>query len=365
MVRAEAESRRVVTVPADTAHPAARRPRRRGALLAQPLSRLTGIAAAALVLGVISAASLALGSAELELGTVLGALTAFDGSNGHLIVLELRLPRTLVGILVGAAMALAGAIMQGVTRNPLADPGILGVNAGASLAVVLAIVVAGITDVGEYVWFALAGAALASGVVYALGSVGRGGATPLRLALAGAVLAALLTSLTSAVLVLDANTLDQFRFWAVGSIAGRDLDVVADVLPFIVVGSALALVSGRQLNALSLGDDVARSLGQHTGVVRLALSAAVALLAGGAVAAAGPIAFVGLAVPHAARAMVGPDYRWILPYAALLGPSLLLASDISGRILARPGEVQVGIMTALVGAPVLIWLVRQRRLAEV
>lgn len=326
---------------------------------------MVGIVVSGFVLLAIAFASLALGSVELEPATVIRAFTAFDGSNGHLIVLELRLPRTLVGVAVGAALGLAGTVMQGVTRNPLAEPGILGVNAGAALAVVVAIALLGIADPGGYVWFALLGASAASVAVYALGMIGRGGSAPLRLALAGAVLAALLASLTSAVLVLDANTLDQFRFWAVGSIAGRDLGVLADVLPFVVVGSTLALVSGRQLNALSLGDDVARSLGQRTGLVRLGMAAAVVLLAGGAVAAAGPIAFVGLAVPHAARTIVGPDYRWILPYAALLGPSLLLAADIAGRILARPGEVQVGIMTALVGAPVLIWLVRQRRLTEV
>lgn len=319
----------------------------------------------ALALCVVALASLALGSAELELGAVIRAFTAFDGSNGHLIVIELRLPRTLIGLGVGAALALAGCVMQGVTRNPLAEPGILGVNAGASLAVVIAIALLGVAHPAGYVWFALAGAAVASVLVYALGSVGRGGAAPMQLALAGAVLAALLTSLTSAILVLDANTLDQFRFWAVGSIAGRDLGVLIAVLPFLLGGGVLALVSGRQLNALSLGDDVARSLGQRVGLVRLAMAVSVVLLAGGAVAAAGPIAFVGLAVPHAARALVGPDYRWLVPYAALLGPSLLLASDILGRILARPGEVQVGIMTALIGAPVLIWLVRQRRLAQV
>lgn len=324
-----------------------------------------GLAAAGLALFVAVLASLALGSAELELETVIGAFTAFDGSNGHLIVLELRLPRTLVGLGVGAALGMAGCIMQGVTRNPLAEPGILGVNAGASLAVVLAIAVLGIGDPAGYVWFALAGAALASVLVYALGSLGHGADAPLRLVLAGAVLAALLTSLTAAILVLDANTLDQFRFWAVGSIAGRNLGVLVAVLPFLLAGGALALVSGRQLNTLSLGDDIARSLGQRVVLVRLLLAVSVVLLAGAAVAAAGPIAFVGLAVPHVARALVGPDYRWLLPYAAVIGPCLLLVSDIVGRILARPGEVQVGIMTALIGAPVLIWLVRQRRLAQV
>jgi iron complex transport system permease protein len=328
-------------------------------------ARAVGLSIAATLMVALALASLALGSAELDLRTVVAAFTAFDGSNGHLIVLELRLPRTLVGVAVGAALALAGAVMQGVTRNPLADPGILGINAGASLAVVIAIAGLRVAEPRGYIWFALAGAALASVAVYALGAAARGGSAPLRLTLAGAVLAALLTSLTSAVLVLDTTTLDEFRFWAVGSIAGRGLDVLAAVLPFLVVGAVLALPAGRQLNALSLGEDVARSLGQRTDVVRLGLAVAVVLLAGAAVAAAGPIAFVGLAVPHAARAIVGPDYRWILPYAACLGASLILASDILGRVVARPGELQVGIMTALVGAPILVWLVRRQRLADV
>jgi iron complex transport system permease protein len=346
---------------ADARPAAAERP----ALLAGPGRRLGGLVACGGLLGVIALLSLALGSAEIDVGQVIGALTAFDDSNEHLIVTELRVPRTAVGIAVGAALALAGTLMQGVTRNPLAEPGILGVSAGASLLVVVAIAAFGITGVGGYIWFALAGAAAASVLVFALGSIGRSGATPVRLALAGAVLAAFLGSLTSAILVLDAHTLDQFRFWDVGAIAGRDLSMLATVAPFLLVGAVIALGAGRQLNALSLGDDVARSLGQRVGVVRVLAVAGVVLLAGAAVALAGPIVFVGLAVPHAARILVGPDYRWLLVYALLLGPSLLLGADILGRIVARPSEVQVGVMTALVGVPVFIWLVRRGRLAEV
>lgn len=317
-----------------------------------------------MVLAGVGLSSLALGSAELELGSVVGAFTAFDGSNAHLIVTELRLPRTLIGLVVGVALAVAGTLMQGVTRNALAEPGILGVNAGASFAVVIAISALGISSTAGYVWFALAGAAVASVIVYALGSLGRGGATPVRLAMAGAVLAALLVSLTSAILVLDAQTLDQFRFWVVGSIAGRDREVLLAVLPFVVAGSLMAVALGRQLNALSLGEDLARSLGQRVGLVRTTAWTAVILVAGGAVAGAGPIAFVGLAVPHAARMLVGADYRWITAYAIVLGPILLLGADILGRIAARPAELQVGIMTALIGGPIFIWLVRRNRLSE-
>lgn len=335
------------------------------------LLRGWGLRTVLLVLGVaalagVALASVAYGSKPIALDRVLGAFLAFDGSNDHLIVRSLRVPRTLAGIGVGAALGLAGAVMQGVTRNPLADPGILGVNAGASLAVVIAISVFEVSSLSVYVWFAFVGAAGASVAVYALGSLGslgRDGATPVKLALAGAALSALLGALTTAVLLLDATTLDQFRFWVVGSLAGRDAAIVGQVAPFLAVGAIVALGSARALNALGLGDDVARSLGQRVGLARLTAAVAVVLLTGAAVAAAGPIGFVGLTVPHVARAITGPDYRWVLPYSMVGAPILLLGADIVGRIVARPGELQVGIVTALLGAPFFIALVRRRRLA--
>jgi iron complex transport system permease protein len=317
-----------------------------------------------LVLALCAAASLVYGSVGMSWGTAVSALTSFDGSNEHVIVRELRVPRTLIGIAVGAALALAGALMQGVTRNPLAEPGILGVNAGAALAVVLAIHLLGVSSAAGYVPFALVGAALAAVVVYALGATGRAGATPVRLALAGTVLAALLGSVTSAILVIDVDTLDQFRFWTVGSLAGRDMGVFLDVLPVLAAGTLIALACGRSLNALSLGEDVARSLGERVHLTRALAALAVVLLAGGSVAAAGPIAFVGLAVPHVVRTLVGTDWRWVLAYCALGGPLLLLASDIAGRLVAPPGELQVGIVTALVGAPLFVALARRRKLAS-
>jgi iron complex transport system permease protein len=323
-----------------------------------------GLAAAGAALAGCVLASLAIGSLDVPLGEVIAAFTAFQETDEHVIVRELRVPRTEVGLLVGAALGASGALMQGVTRNPLADPGVLGINAGAALAVVLAIFLLGVTSVAGYAWFALAGAALSAVVVLALGGTGRGGATPIKLALAGAVLAALLVALTSAVLVLDVSTLDEFRFWIVGSIAGRDSGVALSVLPFIAAGLVVALVAGRWLNALALGDDVARSLGQRVGRARAAAAAGFVLLAGGAVAAAGPIVFVGLTVPHAARALVGADYRWIVPWSAVLGAILLLASDVAGRVIARPAELEVGIVTAALGAPAFIWIVRRPRLAE-
>jgi iron complex transport system permease protein len=272
--------------------------------------------------------------------------------------------RTLLGLTVGAALGLAGAVMQGVTRNPLADPGLLGVNAGAALAIVSGLYFFGITSSSSYVWFAFVGAAVAGVVVYALGAMGRGGATPVKLAIAGAAVSALMASLTSAMLLLDSATLDQYRFWAVGSIAGRELDVLWGVLPFILLGIAIALLLGRELNGLALGEDVARSLGQRVGLVRLGAAASVVLLCGGATAAAGPIWFVGLTVPHVARALTGPDHRWLLPYSMLIGAVLLTLADVIGRVLVRPGELEVGIVTAFLGAPVFIAFVRRRRIAE-
>lgn len=340
------------------------RPPRPPALARVAWVRAAGLVAAAGALAFAALASVAVGSKPIPLGTVLDAFFSFDGSNDQLIVRSLRVPRTAVGLGAGLALGVAGAVMQGVTRNPLAGPGILGVNAGASLAVVIAIYAFGISDLSVYVWFAFAGTLGASLLVYGLGSMGREGATPVKLALAGAAVSALLGALTSAVLLLDIATLDQFRFWVVGSLAGRDGDIVRQVAPFLAVGALLAFGSARSLNALSLGDDVARSLGSRVGAARAVSAASVVLLVGSAVAAAGPIGFVGLTVPHVARAICGPDYRWVLPYSAVLAPLLLLVADIVGRVVARPGEIEVGIVTAFVGAPFFIALVRRRKLAE-
>ena len=308
--------------------------RRPKGLVRSRSARAAGLAASLVLLGLVNLASIAFGSKQIPFATVIDALFNFDPElNDHLIVRSLRIPRNTVGLLVGAALGLAGAVMQGVTRNPLADPGILGVSAGASLFVVVGIYVFGVGTLLGYVWFAFAGALVASLVVYFLGSLGREGATPVKLALAGAALTAFLASITTAILLIDVATLDQYRFWAVGSLAGRTPQVAAQVAPFIAVGGLMALVSGRLLNALSLGDDVARSLGQKVGLSRAFSAASVVLLTGAATAAAGPIGFVGLTVPHVARAITGPDYRWILPYSAVLAPVLLLGSDIIGLSL--------------------------------
>jgi len=327
--------------------------------------RTLGLLAAFVLLGVLVLVSVAVGSKPIAPGTVLEALFGYDDRlEEHVIVRDLRLPRTEVALLVGVALGLSGAVMQGVARNPLADPGILGVNAGAALMVVVGIYVFGVANLYGYVWFAFAGALVASVAVYAIGSLGREGATPIKLSLAGAALTAFLASLTTAILLLDAATLDQYRFWAVGSLAGRDASIAAQVAPFVIAGALIALACGPALNALALGDDLARGLGQRVGRARAASAAAVVLLCGAATAAAGPIGFVGLVVPHVARLICGPDYRWILPYSLVLAPILLLGADILGRVIIRPAELQAGIVTAAIGAPFFVWLVRRRNLAE-
>jgi len=324
-----------------------------------------GLVGCVVLLVLVSLLSIAIGSKQIPLSTVIDALRHYNEANtDHVIVRSLRVPRTLIGLMVGAALGLSGALMQGVTRNPLADPGILGVNGGAALFVVGGIYWFGLSSLTSYVWLAFLGAAAASVAVYFLGSMGREGATPVKLALAGAALTAMLGSLTTALLIRDVDTFDQFRFWSVGSFAGRGPDIAKQVAPFILVGIVLALFCGRVLNALSLGDDVAKSLGQRVGLARAFVAVVVVLLCGAATAAAGPIGFIGLTIPHVARLVTGPDYRWILPYSMLLAPILLLGSDVIGRVVALPGELQVGIVTAVLGAPFFIILVRRRKLAD-
>ncbi len=308
--------------------------------------------------------SLTLGAREMSLFTAFRGLVSPEPGNVDDLAVQSRIPRTIAGLLVGGSLGLAGAMMQGVARNPLADPGILGINAGSALFVVVAITFLGVTSVSGYIWFAFLGAAVAAVVVYGVASTGREGASPVKLALAGAAVTAALGSVVTAVLLTSVRSLDSFRFWQVGALSGRSFDSISAVLPFIVVGAILALLSGRMLNILALGDDIGRGLGQRIGLSRVAGALAVVILCGAATALAGPIAFVGLIIPHVARILTGSDYRWILPLSALLGPVLLLTADVIGRIIARPGELQVGIVTAIVGAPIFILIVRYRKMAS-
>ncbi|MGW0699510.1 FecCD family ABC transporter permease [Streptomyces sp. NPDC002867] len=327
---------------------------------AQAVRRIgwTAAAVAALLLAVLL--SLAVGARAVAPSAVLDALL-HDGSGPDAeVVRELRVPRTLIGLMVGAALAIAGTALQGITRNPIADPGILGISQGASVGVVLAIAFAGIHTLTGYVWFAFAGAALASVAVYAIASSGRGGATPVKLALGGAAINALLVSVTMGILTTKAAALDEFRFWQVGSVAGRDAEIVHQVWPFLLVGTVLVVAVARGLDALALGEDVAKGLGQNVATVRIVGGVGATVLTGVGVAAAGPIAFIGLAVPHIARAIVGSDHRWVLPMAALIGPVMLLVSDALGRVVFPPSEIPAGVMTALIGVPFLVTLVRRK-----
>lgn len=330
-------------------------------LVASNTRRVVGLLFWTAVLLVIIAGSLAVGAKDIPPSTVWEALTAYDESPEHVVVADLRLPRTVVGLLVGPALGVGGALIQALTRNPLADPGVLGVNAGAGFAVVVGVAVFGVTSIQGYIWFAFVGAIVATIAVYAIGSAGRGSPTPVRLTLAGVALAAVLGGVSNGITLLNPDVFDRMRYWGAGSLAGRTMEMGAWVAPFILIGLVLAFAAARPLNAVALGDDLARSVGSNIAATRVVVVIAVTLLCGAATAAAGPIGFVGLMVPHVARWTVGPDQRWIVAYAVLLAPIVLLGSDILGRIVAAPGELQVGIVTAFVGAPVLIALVRRSK----
>ncbi|MFN8377252.1 MAG: iron ABC transporter permease [Anaerolineae bacterium] len=303
--------------------------------------------------------SITLGAADITPPVVFDALTHYDSSNlDHVIIQTERLPRVLAGVVVGAALAVAGAIMQGITRNPLADSGILGINSGAAFAVVLAVYLIGNPPLSVYALFGFLGATVAALAVYLLGSAGRSGATPLRLTLAGVILTAFVSSITMAILIFDQQTLDRIRFWTAGSLAGRNMDLLLQTTPYILVGLVGAIILSRQITTLSLGDDIARGLGQRTGRIKLMSSGLVVLLAGGAVALAGPIGFVGLVVPHIVRLIAGVDFRWIIPYSAVLGAVLVTTADVGSRVLIRPQELPVGVVMAFIGAPFFIALAR-------
>ncbi|MGA9870346.1 MAG: iron ABC transporter permease [Rhodococcus sp. (in: high G+C Gram-positive bacteria)] len=275
-----------------------------------------------------------------------------------------RLPRTVLAILAGAALAVSGAVLQGVTRNPLADPGILGITMGSSLAVVSGMTFFGLAAATSFVWVAIFGAAVAAAFVYAVGSLGRGGATPLKLALAGAATSAALVSFVAAIALPRSDLAEGIQAWQIGGVGGAVFDRIGMVLPFLLVGFAISLLSARGLNSLALGDELAAGLGERVAVVRAAAFVGAVVLCGAVTAVTGPIAFVGLVVPHLCRLIVGVDHRWLLPYSALGGAALLTAADVVGRIVARPAEIDVGIVTALIGAPFFIYIVRRQKVAD-
>ncbi|MFE6828683.1 FecCD family ABC transporter permease [Streptomyces sp. NPDC057690] len=344
----------VDSVPEQRAETAPAPPKRRAI-------RSVGLLAALALLLLVAVASIAVGAKELSVAQVLHGLFEDSGTYADVVVDE-RLSRTVLGLLVGAALGLSGAVLQALTRNPLADPGLLGINAGASAAVVTAITYFGVTSLTGYVWFAFFGAAAVGALVWFLG--GSRGATPVRLALAGTAISAALYGYLQAVMIMDDAALARMRFWTVGSLSTATDDTIRQVLPFLVVGTLLAFALARPLNAVAMGDDTAKALGANLNRTRALSMLAATVLCGAATAACGPIVFVGLMVPHVVRSFTGPDLRWIMPYAAVLSPVLLLGSDVIGRVVARPSEVQVGIITAIIGGPVFIFLVRRRRTAQ-
>ncbi|WP_078379065.1 FecCD family ABC transporter permease [Sutcliffiella halmapala] len=304
-------------------------------------------------------ASIIYGYTDTSLSLAIDAFRNFDGSNEHIIVQSVRLPRAVVAAIVGASLAVSGLWMQALTKNPLASPGIFGINAGASFFVVIAVSFFSVTSLQTYTWLAFLGAAVAAFAVYFIGSIGREGLTPMKLTLAGAAFAAMFSSLTQGFLVVNETALDQVLFWLAGSVQGRKLDIVYAVLPYIAVAGIGSLFIGRKMNLLAMGDDVATSLGVKTGLLKLTAAIIIILLAGGAVAIAGPIVFIGIVIPHLARFFVGTDHRWLAPYCSILGAMLLLVADIGARYVIMPQEVPVGVMTAIIGTPFFIYIARR------
>lgn len=312
------------------------------------------------VLVVVMALSTAVGSRHVGLADIWDAYLGHTGNFSQGAVAK-RIPRTVLAVVTGAALGVSGAVMQGVTRNPLADPGILGINTGASLAVVLGIAWLGLTSASQYIWLALAGSAVTAVFVYVIGSLGHGGTTPLKLALAGSATAAALTSFISAVTLTRTDIVDLAKSWEIGGVGGGTWGSVQLVLPFLVIGFLLCLLSARGLNSLALGDELAAGLGERVWVTRAVAAVGAVLLCGAATAVTGPIGFVGLVVPHACRLLIGVDHRWLIPFSAVAGAVLLTAADVLGRIIARPEELEVGILTANIGAPVFIAIVRRQK----
>ncbi|MGN2639579.1 FecCD family ABC transporter permease [Nocardia takedensis] len=336
--------------------------------------RLTGLLALVALLALAVLASVAIGTRSLSPATVYDALqNALSCPGGPFscpaestaaeIVRGLRLPRTALALVCGIALGATGALIQGYTRNPLSDAGLLGLNAGAAFLAALSMYLFGFTRPDQYIWFAFAGALIAGVVVFGASSLG-GKASPLSLVLAGAAVTLFLQAMTNAVVTLDASALDTYRFWVVGTVAGRDAEIFWQILPFLAVGLLMAVAASPGLNLLSLGDDVARGLGVNIGRSRAIGLAAIVLLCGSATAAIGPVAFLGLVAPHIARFFTGPDYRWLVPYSGLFGALLLLGADVLGRVVARPDELQVAVMLAVIGAPFFLVFVRRRKLVS-
>lgn len=328
-------------------------------LLKQTGQRWVGLFIAIIILLLLMAASIVYGYTDTTWKMAIEALTNFDGSNEHIVIQSVRIPRALIAAAVGASLAISGVLMQTVTKNPLASPDIFGVNAGAGVAVVIAVTVFSVGSLQLFTWLSFFGAAVAAISVYAIGSVGREGLTPMKLTLAGAAMTALFASFTQGILVLNEAALEQVLFWLAGSVAGRSLDNLIAVLPYLIGGWIISLIMATKMNVLLMGEDVAKGLGLNTALLKITIGIVVILLSGGAVAVAGPIGFIGIVVPHLTRSIVGIDHRWVIPFSGLLGGVLLLAADIASRYILMPQEVPVGVMTAIIGTPFFIYIARK------
>lgn len=323
------------------------------------LTRILKLVMMTILLILLIGMSIILGYTDTSIMLAYEAFTSFDGSNEHLIIQTVRLPRALIAACVGASLAIAGVYMQTLTKNPLASPGILGINAGASFAVVCALSFFHVSSLSIFTWVSFLGAAIAALVVYSVGGVGRQGLTPMKITLAGAAITALFSSFTQGILVTNEAALDEVLFWLSGSIQGRKLDILASVFPYLLIGWLLALIMTPMMNVIAMGDDVAKGLGLKVGLLKLTVGITVILLAGGSVAVAGPIGFIGIVIPHIARRLIGTDHRWLVPFAGLLGGVLLLVADIGARYIVMPQEVPVGVMTAFIGTPYFIYIARK------
>lgn len=318
-----------------------------------------------LFLGLCVLASLAWGSKNVGFSQAINTLLNSNDVSFAALVVRERIPRTIFGIMAGASLGISGALMQSITRNPIADPSILGVNTGASLFVVIGIAFFNINSANQYIWLALAGAGITAVVVYFIGSIGSGGTTPIKLALAGAATSAVLTSLVSAIILPRSDAMDKFRFWQVGSIGGATWDSIRLILPFVIIGLIISIAATPALNVLALGDEVATGLGVNIGVIRIICAVAGVILSGATTAIAGPIAFIGLMIPHTMRLIFGSNLNGIVPLSAIGGAALLIISDVIGRVIGSPGEVQVGIITAFIGAPILIMIARKAKVRAI
>jgi iron complex transport system permease protein len=328
-------------------------------LLKNTHSRWIGLIITIFLLIILMCSSIVYGYTDTSWKTALDTFTHYNGSNEHIVIESIRLPRALIAAAVGASLAIAGALMQTLSKNPLASPGIFGINAGAGFAVVVAVSLFSVVSLQAFTWLAFLGAGVAAVSVYFIGSIGREGLTPMKLTLAGAAMSAMFSSFTQGLLVMDEAALEQVLFWLAGSVSGRKLESLTSVLPYLAIGWLGSILLATKMNVLAMGEDVAKGLGLNTGLVKIAIGIVVVLLAGGAVAISGPIGFIGIVIPHITRSIVGIDHRWVVPFSALLGAMLLLAADITARYILMPQEVPVGVMTAIIGTPFFIYIARR------